>query len=597
MLFFLSGLPRSGSTVLAAILNQHPDIHVSATSGLIDLLGGIAQQWELNPTFRAQGRDEKELLRLMRSTIAAKYKGIKAKTRIDKSRGWPDPKVMATMAKVLKASPKIIATVRNVPDCAASLLRIAKPQDRDAFLRGSQIVQHLRASYVTLKEGFDAAPDNFLFVDYDDILAAPAEQLRRVEAFLGLPAYVYDLSNIDGTSVKENDAEVWNIPGLHDIAPKLEKRHNQTSIDVLGPLFSQFIQPRFWRGENVIDVSKEPLNLQLEASLRGDFKKSWGIAQQLERERPQDNRAAFNRGWHLLHQGNLIGGMMLLDRGRQEGVFGNQFASAQPMWDGRATGDVLLNLEGGLGDQIHGARFAADIAARGNRVILSCSPELAPLLRHCDGVSAVCQHEAATGVYHDYWTPSMTAVLPLGFQYENISGKPYIHSPGWNFSNARARNYTGPKTIGIRWQGNPQFEHEQHRLFPPELLFDAVKDCGAEIVSLQRDVAVDKTPKWARRPKLDTWLDTKAAIQRCDLVISSCTAVAHLAGALGVETWIATPILPYYLWAPPGDSTVWYDSVRLFRQTKHGDWGDVFARMREGLMSWLSTSRSTKTAT
>jgi hypothetical protein len=82
---------------------------------------------------------------------------------------------------------------------------------------------------------------------------------------------------------------------------------------------------------------------------------------------------------------------------------------------------------------------------------------------------------------------------------------------------------------------------------------------------------------------LQHWEDTRQAIASCDLVVTSCTSVAHMAAAMGVQTWIVTPVLPYYLWAKPGSRTEWYDSVRLFRQTGHGDWVTVFGELKKEL--------------
>lgn len=572
-LHFLSGLPRSGSTVLAAVLNQHPSLYVTPTSGLIDLMGGTVAVWENNPSLAAQGSTKDELFRLLRSTAFAKYEHIEKPIIIDKSRGWADPQIMTTMAAVMGAAPKIIATVRNIPDCAASFVRVARPENVEDFLRSSQLMEHLKGSYVTLSEGYKATPENFCIIDYDDLMDNPQKELARIHAFLGLKDFTYDLNAIEGGAVKERDAEVWKIPGLHDIKPRLERQHAEKSKDVLGDLYDSFCQPAFWKGKYATTREIQLIDLELAASTMGDFEKGWEIAQQLERDKPRDNRAAYNRGWYMLNQGKLQEGQKLLDRGRIEGVFGNRKPETPaPIWDGRTPGTVLLNLEGGLGDQMHEVRFAKDIAARGCRVIVACSGQLAGLFESCEGVSAVVQHSALYGVYHDFWVPAMSAVIPLGFEYKNISGKPYIKRPTVEPS-ARKR-------IGLRWHGNPRFEHEQHRVFPPDLLFNAVKEYDADFISLQRDVATEARPSWVREVPLAHWGETRDAIASCDLVISSCTSVAHLSGAIGVPTWIVSPILPYYLWALSGPKTPWYDSVRLFRQSAFGEWSSVFNEIK-----------------
>ena len=101
------------------------------------------------------------------------------------------------------------------------------------------------------------------------------------------------------------------------------------------------------------------------------------------------------------------------------------------------------------------------------------------------------------------------------------------------------------------------------------------------VISLQKE---GEKPEWMGETTLDTWEDTKYEISRCDLVISSCTSVAHLSAAMGIETWIVVPILPYYLWALPGDTTQHYDSVKLFRQTEYGCWKKPFQDIKQELL-------------
>ena len=152
--------------------------------------------------------------------------------------------------------------------------------------------------------------------------------------------------------------------------------------------------------------------MSLELALRGEHDKSYKMLKRIAKEDPTDDRIAFNLGWHEMAKGHLLKGSKLLNRGRNEDVFGNQaINSSNPIWNGERNVTVLLVLEGGLGDQIHGVRYAKNIATYGNKVIVSGSSELAPLLEKCEGVSAFVQHEFALSVYCDYWLPSMSAIV------------------------------------------------------------------------------------------------------------------------------------------------------------------------------------------
>jgi hypothetical protein len=573
-LHFLSGIPRSGSTVLAAILNQNPMTHVSTTSGLVHALDGLANTWHSAGLLNENDPERHKLAQTMRGAIDAFYEDTDKPVIIDKSRGWPIGQIMGAMSQVLGRQPKIIATVRSVPDCAASFIRVAKPTDLDEFMATGQLMDHLKAAYISLQNGYEYAPENFLFVEYEDLLADPKAQLARIHEFLELPEFAYDFNNIDGSSVAEDDENLHGHAGMHDVKPVLAAQHKQDPRDLLKHHYSAFCQPEFWLERPRTVPELHDLDLQLAASTMGDFAEGWRLAQKLEAEEPSNHRAAYNRGWYLLRQGQIQKGYGLMDRGRIVGVFGNSRPDVPtPQWDGKTKGTVMLYLEGGLGDQIHQIRYAKLIAERGCKVVVSCTGPLASLFQGVEGVSAVVQHEATFGIYHDFFVSGMSAVVPLGLELRDLSGAPYLEKP----MSIKGRK----KRIGLRWQGNSKFEHEHHKKFPYELMFDAVKDADAEFISLQRDEGVDACPAWVKQVPLQSWEDTRQAVASCDLVISACTSVSHLAAAMGVETWVVTPIMPYFLYAIDGDKTPYYDSMKLVRQEVYGDWTAPFDKIKE----------------
>jgi hypothetical protein len=575
-LHFLSGIPRSGSTVLAAILNQNPATHVSTTSGLVHALDGLANTWHSQGLLNDNDPERKKLAQTMRGMIDAFYEDTDKPVIIDKGRGWPIPVIMGAMSQVIGHKPKIIATVRSVPDCMASFVRVAKPTDLDEFMATGQLADHLKAAYISLQEGYIYDPESFLFVEYDDLLADPKGQLDRIHEFLGLEPFAYDFSNIDGSSVKEDDENIHGYAGMHDIKPKLERQHKENPKDVLQHHYAAFCQPEFWLEKPRTVPTLHDLDLQLAASTVGDFAEGWRLAQKLEAEEPNNYRAAYNRGWYYLRQGQIQKGYQLLDQGRRVNVFGNARPDVptQP-WDGKTKGTVMLYLEGGLGDQIHQIRYAKLIAERGCKVVVSCTGPLACLFQDVEGVSAIVQHEATFGIYHDFWVAGMSAVVPLGLELQDLSGAPYLPKP----MTIKGRK----KRIGLRWQGNSKFEAEHHKKFPYELMFDAVKDADAEFISLQRDEGADACPPWVKQVPLNSWEETRAAAASCDLVISACTSVSHLAAAMGIETWVVTPVMPYFLYAIDGEATPYYDSMRLIRQETFGDWAAPFEKIKERL--------------
>lgn len=573
-LYFLSGLPRSGSTVLAAVLNQNPKTCVTTTSGLGLALESIAIGWHKHDLLGKNDLSRTKLAKVMRSIVGSFFDTDK-QVVIDKGRGWPMPDVLSAMKQVLEHKPRIIATVRSVPDCMASFVRVAKPSNLDQFLTDGELVKHLKASYKALHEGYQYDPSCFLFVEYEDLLANPKRELERIHEFLELPPFDYDFNNIDGSTVKEDDENLHGYAGMHDIKPKLGRQHNQSPKDVLKHYYSQFCQPEFWLPEPRTKPEVDDLDLQLAASTAGDFKEGRRIADKLAIERPNDDRAAFNRGWYELHDGNFRLGHQLLYRGRKVGVFGNSPPNTpQPEWDGKPCFTLLMYLEGGLGDQIQQLGYIRHVRQTGTAdIIVSCSPELVRFVHNANLCSAVVQHGAEYGVYHDYWMAAMSAPAYMNLSKEMIYGDPYLDKIPY-------LGYSKKLRVGLRWSGNKRFEAQHHKLFPAPLFFDAVKRDNVEFISLQRDADLEYKPDWVQTVALDTWDDTQAAISTCDLVISSCTSVSHLSAAMGIPTWVVIPVMGYYLYAEPGPKTPYYNSMRLFRQQKYGDWSHPFDEIK-----------------
>ena len=319
-----------------------------------------------------------------------------------------------------------------------------------------------------------------------------------------------------------------------------------------------------------------PLDLALTACINGHPE----ISEDILRSYPEqdDARVMFNLGWHEMRHGNLKKGLQMMDAGRFIDVFGLPRLPGEIWRDQDLTNKTLLfRCENGLGDQIMNFRFAKDFQEKDARVVISCHPSLMPIFsRH----GFVCIDNGATPyIQYDYWVPSMSAAHILGYDTDNFPGKPYMTAEPKQL-------YAKPGTlkVGIRWAGNPQFEHEQHRRFDPQPLIDLHELKQVTLYSLQRDEnMIDGLPFADLRDQMKTWEDTASIIQGLDLVITSCTSIAHMAGALGKETWVIVPIMPYYAWAELKDTSVWYDSIKIFRQTKYGNWDEPLANVRKQL--------------
>lgn len=323
-------------------------------------------------------------------------------------------------------------------------------------------------------------------------------------------------------------------------------------------------------------MNAHPLDIALTAAINGHL----DISEDILRSQPEqdDARIMFNLGWHEMRHGNLKKGLQLMDAGRYISVFGLPRIQGEIWRDQDLTNKTLLfRSENGFGDQIMNFRFAKDFADKGARVVVSCDKLLKPLFsRH----GFICiDSEAVNQVHYDYWIPAMSAAHILGYDTANFPSQPYM-----NAEPRKLYGKDGTLKVGIRWAGNPEFEHQQHRKFDPQALFDLHDIKGVTLYSLQRDEdLVDGLPFADLRDQMKSWEDTASIIAGLDLVITSCTSIAHLAGAMGKETWVIVPVLPYYAWAVAGEKSVWYETVNLFRQEKYGEWDAPLIKVRQAL--------------
>lgn len=304
----------------------------------------------------------------------------------------------------------------------------------------------------------------------------------------------------------------------------------------------------------------------------GDFDGSKEMIYQIIKDTPWDNDAAFNAGWAKLSEGKIVEGYTLLDRGREKGpngwIWGDKEAqSPQAQWRGNPDCTVMLRLERGLGDQFHQVRYARQLKAKGCTVIVSCHPQVAEVMHHADGVDAVVNHDCSMGVVHDYYFPAMSAPMYLG--KKSIKDTAYI-----------PRSHpTIPGRVGLCWQGNVAYEHQTKRKFPPELLFHAMKGRAPEFINLQKGEGIEHKPDWVHMVDLTNWTATARAVSSCEYVVTSCTSIAHISGAMGVPTFVILPMIPYYIWSVPGVTSPYYKSVTLFRQDNVDDWLTPFQQL------------------
>jgi tetratricopeptide (TPR) repeat protein len=312
--------------------------------------------------------------------------------------------------------------------------------------------------------------------------------------------------------------------------------------------------------------------------------------------RPDFASARYNRSLAWLLQGDFVRGWSEYEwRWKLSGAPSS--LHLQPRWDGTASpnGTILLDAEQGLGDTIQFARYAPLVKARVGCVILRCQKPLVALLRSLPGVDAVIAQDEPLP-HFDAWLPLLSVPQIFTPAIEAIPRAiPYllIEDSLVRFWQPRIERFAGLR-VGIHWQGNPAFLKDRFRSIPLACFEPLAKLPGVRLISLQKGAGTEQlTQRIVTFPVVDLglkpaevhgpFLDTAAILRCLDVVVTSDTSIAHLSGALGIETWLAVPHVPEWRWLLNREDTPWYPTLRLVRQSHVGQWGSVFVRIAAAL--------------
>jgi tetratricopeptide (TPR) repeat protein len=301
------------------------------------------------------------------------------------------------------------------------------------------------------------------------------------------------------------------------------------------------------------------------------------------RRDPDFAEARYGEAYARLLAGDFAQGWPLYEWRRR--LFPQRTTYRQPQWSGQdpAGRTLLIHAEQGIGDTIQFARYVPLAAARGARVILEVQPPLVPLLR---GLAEQVIGFGDPAPAADFQCPMMSLPLALGGAIP--AEVPYLSAdPGrWR---DRLQGVPGPK-IGIAWRGNPQHSEDRRRSMTAETMARRFTGFEGALVCLQKDRTAAEFAAFAglrlidAAPELGDFAETAALVAALDGVVSVDTAVAHLAGALGVPGRVLLGFAPDWRWRLGRDDSEWYPSLRLSRQQKPGDWGTI---RQEGEESWV----------
>jgi tetratricopeptide repeat protein/glycosyl transferase family 9 (putative heptosyltransferase) len=249
----------------------------------------------------------------------------------------------------------------------------------------------------------------------------------------------------------------------------------------------------------------------------------------------------------------------------------------QPIWDGSpANGKSILFYEGwgGMGDTLQFVRFIPNVLERGLQVILQCSPPLVDLLAHSLKPAQVISHDAPVPNF-DLCLPLESLPHRLAITPENLSASvPYLSPPPDRITKWAGRiPVDGLMNVGLVWAGS----ESSRRTSSIDIFAPLASVAGVRFISLQKGPASKQPPPAGLQlldftTELTDFADTAAVIQQLDLIIGVDTSVPHLAAAMARPTWILIPRHGDCRWMLDRDDSLWYPTMRLFRQTDFDDW-------------------------
>jgi len=253
---FMAGLPRSGSTLLSALLNQHPEIYASPTTDLLTALYQVESIIFNTESYKA-GLHKANIQSVLSNIADNYYAGYSKKVIIDKNRVWGTPYNITNVAPYVNPNGKVILTMRPILEVLASFIKITEASERitkqPAYLnrelwvssyrtkREAQVDNLMRPNGEIDQAIFSIAnllknhKDKVHVIWFDDLLNKPQESLNAVYRFLGVKEQPNNFQNIKAVD-KHDDLSGYGIAGLHDVGKKLI--HTMTKPEDYLPQYS-----------------------------------------------------------------------------------------------------------------------------------------------------------------------------------------------------------------------------------------------------------------------------------------------------------------------------------------------------------------------
>lgn len=275
----------------------------------------------------------------------------------------------------------------------------------------------------------------------------------------------------------------------------------------------------------------------------------------------------------------------------------------KPKWDGSFLDGkkILIVSEQGLGDNIQFIRYIPLVKEKQGYIIFECRKELKKLFEGFSGIDEfIDKGSNLLDIDYDFYIHLMSLPKLFNTNLQNIPNKiPYLKSDFKLVEKFKSKINSDNFKIGIVWSGNPAFPDNEEKSVDLKK-FESVKEFlknmknikEVDFFSLQKGKPFEQLKNSGSEiidmdSEITDFADTAAIIKNMDLIICVDTAVAHLAGALGKPVWVLLSYIPDWRWFVNRKDSPWYQTMKLFRQKKQGDWNNVFEEIKNELKKIL----------
>lgn len=300
----------------------------------------------------------------------------------------------------------------------------------------------------------------------------------------------------------------------------------------------------------------------------------------------------FNMGTYDLYDGKFKEGLKgFLVEGKKLGIWKDKVSLNLPVWNGEIeeNAEIVIIGQGGIGDEVINVRFMKNLQDLGMKPVWLTNFKGLDTVFNRNGFKTITNYQDIPKTCK-YQTYAMTLPIFLNLDENEVWTGPYLKpDPMYVAKHIMLLDHCN-FTIGLKWSGNPEYDQDLHRAMTLSELFLAIpKLDNLKLYSIQKD-NYDEIQSFENvgiisnlAGELRTFEDTLGIMENLDLIITSCTSIAHLAGAMGKKVIVIVPITAYYTWSSRDDTTSgWYgENLTVLRQTITRSWKEPLVQLTE----------------